>query len=152
MKAMASWDKWCLGSTLFSCHCSFGTTYGNVWGFQGGISSKVPACQCRRRRRRKFDPWIRKIPWRRAWQPTPVVLPGECPWTEEPGGQQFIGSQKVRHDEINLACMHGNILFFRLKLRRKANVCWCVCTRVCVHICTCVCVGGEKSRQWEKIH
>ena len=24
-----------------------------------------------------FDPWVGKIPWRRAWQPTPVVLPGE---------------------------------------------------------------------------
>ena len=24
-----------------------------------------------------FDPWIRKIPWRRAWQPTPVFLPGK---------------------------------------------------------------------------
>ena len=23
------------------------------------------------------DPWVRKIPWRRAWQPTPVFLPGE---------------------------------------------------------------------------
>ena len=27
-----------------------------------------------------------KIPWRRAWQPTAVFLPGESPWTEEPGG------------------------------------------------------------------
>ena len=27
-----------------------------------------------------------KIPWRRAWQPTPGFLPGESPWTEEPGG------------------------------------------------------------------
>ena len=25
----------------------------------------------------RFDPWVRKIPWRRAWQPTPVFLPGE---------------------------------------------------------------------------
>ena len=25
-----------------------------------------------------FDPWVRKIPWRRKWQPTPVFLPGEC--------------------------------------------------------------------------
>ena len=33
-----------------------------------------------------FNPWVRKIPWRRAWQPTPVFLPGESPWTEEPGG------------------------------------------------------------------
>ena len=24
-----------------------------------------------------FDPWVRKIPWRRAWQPTPVHLPAE---------------------------------------------------------------------------
>ena len=30
--------------------------------------------QCRRPR---FDPWVRKIAWRRKWQPTPVVLPGE---------------------------------------------------------------------------
>ena len=27
--------------------------------------------------RRRFDPWVGKIPWRRAWQPTPVFLPGE---------------------------------------------------------------------------
>ena len=33
--------------------------------------------QCRRRRRCGFDPWVRKIPWRRKWQPTPVFLPGE---------------------------------------------------------------------------
>ena len=30
--------------------------------------------QCRRPR---FDSWVRKIPWRREWQPTPVFLPGE---------------------------------------------------------------------------
>ena len=29
-----------------------------------------------------FDPWVGKIPWRRAWQPTPLFLPGESPWTE----------------------------------------------------------------------
>ena len=41
-------------------------------------------------------PGLRKIPWRRAWQPTPVFLPGESPWTEEPGGLQSMGSQRVR--------------------------------------------------------
>ena len=30
--------------------------------------------------------WVGKIPWRRAWQPTPIFVPGESPWTEEPGG------------------------------------------------------------------
>ena len=38
-----------------------------------------------------FDPWVGKIPWRRAWQPTPVFLPRESPWTEEPGGLQYMG-------------------------------------------------------------
>ena len=32
------------------------------------------ACQCRRHR---FNPWIRRIPWRRKWQPPPVFLPGK---------------------------------------------------------------------------
>ena len=27
--------------------------------------------------RQQFHPWVGKIPWRRAWQPTPVFLPGE---------------------------------------------------------------------------
>ena len=35
-----------------------------------------------------FNPWVGKIPWRRAWPPTLVLLPGESQWTEEPGGSQ----------------------------------------------------------------
>ena len=35
------------------------------------------ACQCKSCRRCRFDPWLRKIPWRRVWQPTPVFLPGK---------------------------------------------------------------------------
>ena len=45
-----------------------------------------------------FNPWVRKIPWRRAWQPTPVFLPGRISQTEEYGSPQFMGSQRVRHD------------------------------------------------------
>ena len=41
-------------------------------------------------------PGLGRFPWRRAWQPTPVFLPGESPWTEEPG--RSIGSQRVGHD------------------------------------------------------
>ena len=40
-----------------------------------------------------FDPWVGKIPWRMAWQPTPVFLSGQSPWTEEPGGLQSMGLQ-----------------------------------------------------------
>ena len=42
-----------------------------------GHSGKESACQCKRRRRHGFDPWVGKIPWRRKWQPTPIFLPGE---------------------------------------------------------------------------
>ena len=45
-----------------------------------------------------FDPWVGKIPWRREWLPTPVFLPGEVPWTEEPGGLQSMRLHRVRHD------------------------------------------------------
>ena len=42
-----------------------------------GASSKEPPCQGRRCKRRGFDPSVKKIPWRREWQPSPVFLPGE---------------------------------------------------------------------------
>ena len=57
-------------------------------GFPGGTSGKEPTCQFRRQKRYRFDPWIGKIPWLRAWQPTPVFLPGKSPWTEVPGRLQ----------------------------------------------------------------
>ena len=40
-------------------------------------SSLVPQSICLPYRRSRFNPRVRKIPWRRAWQPTPVLLPGE---------------------------------------------------------------------------
>ena len=46
-------------------------------GFPGGAGGKEPACQCRRCRRLGSNPWVGKLPWRRAWQFTPVFLPGE---------------------------------------------------------------------------
>ena len=58
----------------------------HCFGFPGGASDKELACQCKRHQRCGFDPWVGKIPWRRAWKPTPVFLPGESAWTEEPGG------------------------------------------------------------------
>ena len=41
------------------------------------LNGKQSTCQCRRHRRLGFNPWVRKIPWRRKWQPTPVLLPGD---------------------------------------------------------------------------
>ena len=49
---------------------------GREMGFPGGASGKETTSQGRRQKRRGFNPWVRKIPWRRAGQPTPVFLPG----------------------------------------------------------------------------
>ena len=43
--------------------------------FPVGANGKGSACNARDAGRRGFDPWVRKIPWKRAWQPTPVFLP-----------------------------------------------------------------------------
>jgi len=45
--------------------------------FPGGASKKKNfACQRGRHKRQRFNPWVGKIPWRRAWHPTPVFLSG----------------------------------------------------------------------------
>ena len=51
--------------------------YSIIQCFPGGVSDKELACQCRRHKRCGLDPWVRKIPWRRKWQPAPVFLPGK---------------------------------------------------------------------------
>ena len=38
------------------------------------LNDQQSTCQCRKY---EFDPWLRKISWRRTWQPTPVFLPGK---------------------------------------------------------------------------
>ena len=54
--------------------------------FPGGASGKELACQCRRCKRHRVGPWVGKIPWRRARQPTPVFLPGESHGQRSPAG------------------------------------------------------------------
>ena len=48
------------------------------------------------------ETWVQSLggedPQRKEWQPTPVFLPGEIPWTEEPGKIQSMGSQTAGHD------------------------------------------------------
>ena len=69
-------------------------------GSPGGASSKEPPCQCSANagdiRNAGSVPGWGKIPWRRAWQPTPVFLPGESPGTEEPVRLQYVCSPPSR--------------------------------------------------------
>ena len=60
-----------------------------------------------------FDPWVGKIPWRRAWQPTPVSLPGEShgqrslagysPW----GGKESDRTERLTHTHTVLTPQPG---------------------------------------------
>ena len=63
--------------------------------------------QCRRCKRPRFDPWVRKIPWRRTWQPTPVFLSGKFQGQRSLVSYNLWGSQESDTTEsIDLACMH----------------------------------------------
>ena len=55
-------------------------------GFPGGSVVKESACQCKRRRRCLFDPWLGISPGGDAMAIHPSVLAWEIPWTEEPCG------------------------------------------------------------------
>ena len=79
----------------FICMCILMYTY--VLSFPGGTSGKEPTCKCKRRKSYVLDPWVRKIPWRRAWQPAPVFLPRKSPWIEVPEGLQSIGLHRIRN-------------------------------------------------------
>ena len=44
-----------------------------------------------------FNPWVGKIPWRRAWQPTPVFSPGESH-----GQRSLAGASSLGHKESDM--------------------------------------------------
>ena len=86
----------------------------NLEGFLGGsvVKKKKIWLQCRRHRsRQEFDPWVRKIPLRRAWQPTPVFLPWRTLWTEEPGRLQSIALHRGGHSWSDEARTHARVVF-----------------------------------------
>ena len=61
-------------------------------GLPWRLSGKKSTCQFKRYR---FDPWVGKIPWRRKWQPTPVLLPGKSRRQRSLAGH---GVTRFRHD------------------------------------------------------
>ena len=80
------------GKNFSSPIFSFKHTSPPYLGFPGGSVGKESACNAG-----DLDSIPVKIPWRRSWQPTPVFLPGESPWAEEPSRLQSMGSQRAGH-------------------------------------------------------
>ena len=71
---------------------------GRTGGVPSGASSKEPTCQCRRHKGHWFDPQVGKIPLEEGMATHSNILAWSFPWTEEPGGLQSMGSQRVGHD------------------------------------------------------
>ena len=77
--------------------------------FLGGTSSKELTCPCRRFKRHRFNPWVGKIPWRRAWQPTPVFLPGKFHGQRSLAGYSLWGCKESDATEAT-ECTHTYFL------------------------------------------
>ena len=81
------------------------TLKSDISGFPGGASGKEPSCQCRRQKT-----WIQSLgqedPLEEGMATHSSILTCRIQWTEEPGGLQSIGSQKVGHDWSDWAWTH----------------------------------------------
>ena len=94
--------------------------------FPGGASDKESACQCRRHKRCGFDPWVRRIPWSRSWQPSDVSLPGKfhgqskslegyITWGHRESDMNEWASMYPSFADFGLSCSFSNS--FRWKVR-----------------------------------
>ena len=75
------------------------------WGFLGGPGGK----ECRRHKRLRFNPWVGKIPGRRAWQSTPVFFPGESQGQWRLAGYSPWGHKQS--DVTKHSCTHDSLGF-----------------------------------------
>ena len=96
-------------------------------GFLGGSLGKEPAYQCRRRKRRRFDPQVGKISWRRAWKPTLVFLPGESHGKKSLAGQSPQGRKESDMTEATEhTCTMAVHLVNMLKFIKFYTLKWCI--------------------------
>ena len=123
-----SWSRahWYL--IICSAYCTMSDTLavkergGTCWSHPGWLSGKESACNADQERLQIY-PWLEKIPWRRAWQPIPVFLPWQIPWTEVPGRLQSILSHRVGHNRSNSALTHGTVEVNRGRTEGQ-EICW----------------------------
>ena len=79
--------------------------------------------QCRRP---GFDPWVRKVPWRRELQPTPVFLPGESH-----GQRSLAGYSPWCHKELNMTFFLQMLLssiLFQKGFKTPVSICLFITT------------------------
>ena len=80
------------------------------------LSGKEFAFQCRRHKRWRLEPWVRKIPWKRKWQPTPVFLPGKSH-----GQRGLVGYSPVGCKNLDMTEHEHRDTIVRTLLKQKAK-------------------------------
>ena len=71
------------------------TVAGRIPRVPGWCGGKESACQHRRHKRHRFNPWVRKIPWSRKWLPIPVFLPGKSNGQRSLAGHSLWGRKEL---------------------------------------------------------
>ena len=75
-------------------------------GFPGGTSGKESICQCRRHKEAQVWSLVWEDPLEEGIATHSSILAWRIPWTEEPGGLQSKGLQRVKHNWSDSACAH----------------------------------------------
>ena len=91
-----------------------------LMGFPGGTSDEESACQYRRCKSCRIDPWVRKISWRKKWHPNSLFLPGKFHEQSNLVGYSPWG-HRVRHDWAR------HWLIYSHHLLTPTFLLWCFC-------------------------
>ena len=105
------------------CQCLLGVCIWPIYHhFQSpiprGLTDRESVCQCRRGRRHRFHPWVRKILWSRKWHPTPIFLPRKF------HGQRSLASpwDCKELDTTEYPCPHPRVLRSFWKIHTMPSV------------------------------
>ena len=104
--------------------------YSWFTGLPRWLSVEKSICLCRRHRICRFDTWVRNIPWRREWHPTPVFLPGESHGQRSQAGYSPWGNKELKWLSHSA---HTSQLTYSIAL---VPVVECIKSGMCIHIST----------------
>ena len=99
------------------------TTSVHCYGFPVRASGKEPACQCRRCKRRSFDPRVRKMLWKRKLKLTPVFLLGESYEQRSLVGYSPRGRKELDMTEATW-CTCASLGIYCFKQNTEPTPCW----------------------------
>ena len=78
--------------------------------------------QCRKHRRRGYNPWVGMIPWSKEWQPTPVFFPGEIHGQKSLVGSSPKGCKESDMTKWTPPNTHKDIHTHKHKLPKKSKI------------------------------